>query len=112
MSRLRVHNFVVTLDGYASGEDQSPQVAFGNAQAEFLPWFEKANIFRPAEESGAASAAPSVNESIAAAWSGDRCRHHGPQHVSPHFRAMAAGRLARMVGRGTTLRYAVLRPDP
>jgi dihydrofolate reductase len=69
MSRLRVHNFVVTLDGYASGEDQSPQVAFGNAQAEFLPWFEKANIFRPAEESGAASAAPSVNESIAAAWS-------------------------------------------
>lgn len=68
MSRLRVHNFLVTLDGYASGEDQSTEAAFGSAQSEFLSWFEKASIFRHAEEPGAAVPAPSVNESIAAAW--------------------------------------------
>lgn len=68
MSRLRVHNFLVTLDGYATGEDQSTEAAFGTAQSEFLPWFEKANIFRPADQPGSAVPAPSVNESIAAAW--------------------------------------------
>ena len=69
MSRLRVHNFLVTLDGFATGEDQSTEAAFGTAQAEFLAWFEKANIFRPARQQEEAVAPPSLNESIAAAWS-------------------------------------------
>lgn len=68
MSRLRVHNFVVTLDGYATGEDQTTEVAFGTAQAEFLPWFEKAHVWRPADEPGAAVPEPGLDESIAATW--------------------------------------------
>lgn len=68
MSRLRVHNFVVTLDGYATGEDQSLDAPFGTAQPEFLVWFEKAHVWRPASRPDGEVPAPSVNESIAAAW--------------------------------------------
>ena len=32
MSHLRVHNLVVSLDGYATGEGQSLDAAFGHAQ--------------------------------------------------------------------------------
>lgn len=67
MSRLRVHNFVVTLDGFSAGEDQSTDAAFGTAQSEFLPWFEKATVWRPFHDPGVAPE-PSVNESIASAW--------------------------------------------
>jgi len=63
MAQLRVHNFVVTLDGYATGEGQSTDTGFGHAQAEFLGWFEKLRIWRgdgPTEIFG-------VDEAIAAA---------------------------------------------
>ena len=33
MSKLRVHNMVVTLDGFATGEGQSLDAAFGHAHA-------------------------------------------------------------------------------
>jgi hypothetical protein len=46
MTRLRVHNFVVSLDGYATGEGQSIHAGFGHAQAEFLRWFDKLKIWR------------------------------------------------------------------
>jgi len=36
MSHLRVHNLVVSLDGYATGEGQSLEAAFGHAQQEFM----------------------------------------------------------------------------
>jgi hypothetical protein len=35
MSDLRVHNLIVSLDGYATGEGQSLEAAFGHAH-EFL----------------------------------------------------------------------------
>jgi dihydrofolate reductase len=68
VSKLRVHNFVVTLDGYATGEDQSTEAAFGTAQSEFLPWFERARVWRPAYRPGGVAFAPSADETIAAAW--------------------------------------------
>lgn len=46
MSKLRVHNFVVSPDGYATGHGRSTEAAFGSAQKEFLTWFEKARIWR------------------------------------------------------------------
>ena len=46
MSKVRVHNFVVTLDGYASGEGQSLDAAFGHAHKEFLHWFGEIRIWR------------------------------------------------------------------
>ena len=64
MSKLRVHNFVVSLDGYASGEGQSINAAFGHAQREFLDWFGKLRIWRGGEPDGMLG----PDEAIASAW--------------------------------------------
>jgi dihydrofolate reductase len=69
MSRLRVHNFAVTLDGYATGDDQSLEAAFGTAQDEFLPWFAKARIWRPGfRERVAFASNAGADEAVASAW--------------------------------------------
>src|SRR5215472_12010033 len=64
MSKLRVHNFVVSLDGYASGEGQSKEAGFGHAQPEFLDWFGKLRIWRGGEPDGTLG----PDEAIASAW--------------------------------------------
>ena len=64
MSKLRVHNFVVSLDGYASGEGQSKEAAFGHAQREFLDWFGKLRIWRGVQPDGMLG----PDEAIASAW--------------------------------------------
>jgi dihydrofolate reductase len=64
MSTLRVHNFVVSLDGYATGHGQSIQAGFGHAQKEFLTWFEKLRIWRGPQPDG--NVGP--DEAIASAW--------------------------------------------
>jgi dihydrofolate reductase len=64
MSKLRVHNFVVSLDGYASGEGQSLDAAFGHAQPEFLDWFGKLRIWRGGQPEGKLG----PDEAIASAW--------------------------------------------
>ena len=64
MSKLRVHNFVVSLDGYASGENQSLDAAFGHAQREFLDWFRKLRIWRGVQPDGMLG----PDEAIASAW--------------------------------------------
>lgn len=64
MSMLRVHNFVVSLDGFATGEDQTTDAAFGHAQRPFLDWFGKIRIWRGAEPDG--NYGP--DEAIASGW--------------------------------------------
>jgi dihydrofolate reductase len=64
MSKLRVHNFVVSLDGYASGEGQSKEAGFGHAQREFLDWFGKLRIWRGDQPDGRFG----LDEAIASAW--------------------------------------------
>jgi hypothetical protein len=44
MSKLRVHNLVVSLDGYATGAGQTTSAAFGDAQDQFMHWFSKIRI--------------------------------------------------------------------
>jgi hypothetical protein len=39
VSKLRVHNLVVSLDGFATGEGQSLDAAFGHAQQAFTHLF-------------------------------------------------------------------------
>lgn len=39
MSRVRVHCFSVSLDGFATGEDQSKAAPFGHAGDKLLEWF-------------------------------------------------------------------------
>jgi hypothetical protein len=44
VSQLRVHNLVVSLDGFATGEGQSLEAGFGHAQQVFMEWFGKIRI--------------------------------------------------------------------
>ncbi len=86
MSRLRVHNFVVTLDGFATGDDQSLEAPFGTAQTEMVPWFGRAHVWRPEFRAGGTTFVPSANESISTTWGtgigadimGRRMYHSGP----------------------------------
>jgi dihydrofolate reductase len=64
VSKLRVHNFVVSLDGYSTGDGQSTEAAFGHAQREFLGWFGKMRLWRNEQPDGVFGPA----EAIASAW--------------------------------------------
>lgn len=52
MSKLRVHNLIVSLDGFATSEGQSLDAAFGHAQRTFMEWFEKIRIWRGLQPGG------------------------------------------------------------
>jgi dihydrofolate reductase len=64
MALLRVHNFLVSLDGFASGEGQSLEAGFGHAHAEFMSWFERIRLWRGLQPDGNLGA----DEAIASAW--------------------------------------------
>jgi dihydrofolate reductase len=64
MSKLRVHNLLVSLDGYASGAGQSLEAAFGDSHQEFMDWFERIRIWRGLQPDGKFGA----DEAIAATW--------------------------------------------
>ncbi len=64
MTQLRVHNFVVTLDGYASGEGQHLGAAFGHAHEEFQSWFGKLRVWRGLQPEGKFG----PDEAIVSAW--------------------------------------------
>src|SRR5947209_15609118 len=46
MSRVRVHNFSVSLDGFATGVGQSADAPFGHAGGRLLEWFFATRTFR------------------------------------------------------------------
>jgi hypothetical protein len=64
VSKLRVYNLVVSLDGFATGEGQSLDAAFGHAQQAFMEWFEKIRIWRGLQPDGQLG----PDEAIASAW--------------------------------------------
>ena len=64
MPKLRVHNLLVTLDGYATGEGQSLTRAFGHAHEAFMTWFERIHIWRGLKPDGTGG----IDEAMAAAW--------------------------------------------
>lgn len=64
MTKLRVHNFLLSLDGYATGSGQTTEAAFGHAQNEFLEWFGRLRNWRGLLPDGNFGPA----EAIAAAW--------------------------------------------
>ena len=39
MTQLRLHNFAISLDGFATGEGQSFETPFGHAQHRLMGWF-------------------------------------------------------------------------
>jgi hypothetical protein len=64
VSKLRVHNLVVSLDGFATGEGQSLDAAFGHAHQTFMEWFGKIRIWRALQPDGQLG----PDEAIASAW--------------------------------------------
>jgi dihydrofolate reductase len=64
MTKLRVHNFLLSLDGYATGSGQTTEAGFGHAQKEFLEWFGRIRNWRGLLPDG--NFGP--DEAIAAAW--------------------------------------------
>jgi dihydrofolate reductase len=66
MAKVRVHNLLVTLDGFATGEGQSLTAAFGHAQEQFLHWFDAVHLWRRV---GVRPDGPmTVDEAIADLW--------------------------------------------
>ncbi|MGF1428072.1 dihydrofolate reductase family protein [Kitasatospora sp. LaBMicrA B282] len=67
MSRVRVHNFCVSLDGFATGEGQSLEAPFGHAGQRLHEWFFGTRTFRGM--TGAPGGSTGADDAIAAAWS-------------------------------------------
>ena len=69
MSRVRVHNFSVSLDGFGTGEGQSREAPFGHAGSRLHEWFFPTRTFRsllgtqgePGEGTG-------VDDAFASGW--------------------------------------------
>jgi dihydrofolate reductase len=64
MAKVRVHNLLVTLDGFATGEGQSLTAAFGHAQEPFRHWFDALNLWRSVRPDDPMT----VDEAIAGLW--------------------------------------------
>ena len=65
MSKVRVHNLVVSLDGFATGEGPSFDSPFGHAQDLMMKWFSRARIWRGMQDEVSSITA---DEAIADTW--------------------------------------------
>ena len=66
MSRVRVHNFAVSLDGFSTGEGQSLDVPFGHVGQQLMQWFFPTQAFRAMQGEGGGSTG--VDNALASAW--------------------------------------------
>ncbi|BFV58355.1 dihydrofolate reductase family protein [Kitasatospora sp. CMC57] len=66
MSRVRVHNFSVSLDGFSTGEGQSLEAPFGHAGTRLVDWFLHTRAFN--EMHGEAGGSSGVDDALAWAW--------------------------------------------
>jgi dihydrofolate reductase len=66
MPKVRVHNLVLSLDGFAAGEGQRLEAPFGHAQDQFSPWFEASHSWRLAVDSGGQGIG--LDEAVAGSW--------------------------------------------
>lgn len=66
MSKVRVHNFAVSLDGYGAGADQSMEQPFGHADGRLMSWFMGTRSFHAMQ--GQEGGSTGVDESFASAW--------------------------------------------
>ncbi|MCJ1703936.1 MULTISPECIES: dihydrofolate reductase family protein [unclassified Rathayibacter] len=68
MSKVRVHNFSVSLDGYAAGEGQSLDTPFGHAGSRLVEWAMGTRTFRRMGMPGPGEGSQGVDEAFAGAW--------------------------------------------
>ena len=66
MSRVRVHNFSVSLDGFGTGEGQSLEAPFGHAGTRLQEWFFATHTFH--DMHGEPGGSHGVDESFASQW--------------------------------------------
>jgi dihydrofolate reductase len=66
MSRVRVHNFSISLDGYGTGDGQSLEAPFGHAGMRLHEWFFGTRTFR--EMQGEPGGSVGVDDAFASRW--------------------------------------------
>ncbi|MEV4278827.1 hypothetical protein [Actinoplanes xinjiangensis] len=66
MSKVRVHNLAVSLDGFATGEGQSLEAPFGHAGGRLMEWFFPTRTFQSMQ--GGDGGGEGVDNAFAAAW--------------------------------------------
>ncbi len=66
MSRVRVHNFSVSLDGFATGEGQSLDEPFGHAGGRLHEWFFETRNFLAMQ--GKTGGSGGVDDAVAGTW--------------------------------------------
>ncbi|GAA2565826.1 dihydrofolate reductase family protein [Winogradskya consettensis] len=68
MSRVRVHNFSVSLDGFGTGEGQELEAPFGHAGTGLLEWAFETRTFRDMGIHGETAGSHGVDEAFASNW--------------------------------------------
>jgi dihydrofolate reductase len=66
MSRVRVHNFSVSLDGFGTGEGQSGEAPFGHAGTRLHEWFFPTRTFRQMQ--GQQGGSTGIDDAFASNW--------------------------------------------
>jgi dihydrofolate reductase len=66
MSRVRVHNFSISLDGYGTGDGQSFESPFGHAGMKLHQWFFPTRTFRAMQ--GESGGSTGVDDAFASLW--------------------------------------------
>jgi dihydrofolate reductase len=66
MSRVRVHNFSVSLDGYGTGEGQCLDAPFGHAGTRLHEWFFPTRTFRRMQ--GEPGGTTGIDDAFASQW--------------------------------------------
>ena len=113
MSKVRVHNFAVSLDGFATGEGQSLEAPFGHAGPRLMQWAFGTRTFREMGLHGEGPGSTGVDDAFARDWAaGHRRRDHGPQQVRPAARPVGGRAVAGLVGRRPGVPHPGRRPDP
>lgn len=68
MSRVRVHNFSVSLDGFSTGEGQRLDAPFGHAGTRLHEWFFETSTFHAMQ--GKPGGSTGADDAMASAWGG------------------------------------------
>ena len=66
MSRVRVHNLAISLDGYGAGEGQSMESPFGHAGQRLMEWFFGTRSWRRMQ--GQEGGSTGVDDAMAGQW--------------------------------------------
>jgi dihydrofolate reductase len=66
VTRVRVHNFSVSLDGFGTGADQTLEAPFGHAGTKLTEWFFATRTFR--QMRGADGGGAGVDDAFASRW--------------------------------------------